>query len=61
MFTKTGPKRRRRTRRDTQRGRGGMTTHWVRMDWFSNGRGKDSKYHPTGNKVSRQMPIDDKE
>lgn len=57
-FTKQGPKRRRRTRRDVQRGRGGMTSHWLRMDWFNPYRGDDSEHHPTGNKVRRQLPAD---
>src|SRR4051794_1002437 len=59
-YCKTGPKRRRKTRRDgNEKVRKGLgcTNRSLRMDWFSPGQGKDSKYHPGGNKILRQQPV----
>lgn len=61
-YSKTGPKRLRRTRRDgneSARKGLGCTRRSIRMDWYSEWKGRNSVYHPTGNKVARQAPIAD--
>lgn len=60
-YCKTGPKRRRKTRRDGNEGvrKGlGCTNRSVRMDWFKAGlRGNYGiNASPTANKVARQSP-----
>jgi hypothetical protein len=63
QYTKTGPKRRRRTRRDgNEKARKGLgcTNRSVRMDWFR-GAGihrysGDIGSDPTANKIARQAP-----
>jgi hypothetical protein len=66
-FTKSGPKRRRRTRRDGNEGvrKGlGCTNRSVRLDWFpAAGMGHGAKgnpqRHPTANKIARQAPAEE--
>jgi hypothetical protein len=60
-YTKDGPKRRRRTRRDgneSARKGLGCTNRSIRMDWFG-GRKGNEKAHPTTNKIARQAPAVD--
>ena len=57
-YTKQGPKRRRKTRRDgNEKARKGLgcTNRSIRMDWFG-GRDGNVKHHPTANKIARQAP-----
>ena len=56
-LNKHGPKRMRTTRRDWQKGRGGMTRHWLRADWFRDVSSDNPVQSWTGNKIARQAPV----
>lgn len=52
-FTKQGPKRRRRTRRDVNRcgHKGGMTRRWLKLDWYKDGA------HMSREQIARKAPL----